>query len=77
MFSLWFLARALCLALFVGAYDLSRLRRRLFTSRTRALRFASVLQTASSELEAWQNVATRVALCPLLLQHTLLYCAHR
>ena len=47
-----FLARALCLALFVGAYDLSRLRLRLFTSRTRALRFASVLQTASSELEA-------------------------
>ena len=33
MFSLWFLSRALCLALFVGAYDLSRLRLRLFTSR--------------------------------------------
>ena len=33
MFSLWFFSRALCLALFVGAYYLSRLRLRLFTSR--------------------------------------------
>ena len=77
MFSLWFsraraVPRVVCWCL------------RSFEAQAQAIYVADTsfeicfLQTASSELEAWQkNVATRVALCPLLLQHTLLYCAHR
>ena len=55
MFSLWFLARALCLALFVGAYDLSRLRLRLFTSRV----YGTSLLVSYRPLAAWLIVEAK------------------
>ena len=59
MFSLWFLARALCLALFVGAYDLSSLGLRLFTSRGSTGRALSGLLVSYRPLAASAERSSR------------------